>query len=159
MSTFKKIYKQFVHVPPAQILDFKEAEVARGNRAEMGDYAELSMFDLRNELCFKLLVGDRVAGFATARFDRNRNSRRLLRIYVTPEFRRHGMASWVLDEMPVTFIDVPVRFTTLYNLCRKKGYVLNAKQYSKHMAEFTRSVRPSQPVSTKRGTLDRISAR
>jgi len=143
MGNFKNVYKQFARTEPHVIMAFKEAEVARGNRAEMGDYAELSWFDLRKELCFRLLVGDRMVGFATARYDGER--RQLLRIYVMPEYRRHGVASWVLDQMPVTDIRVPVRYIHLLSLCRKKGYQYREGQYSHQVAELYKA-RPNKSV-------------
>lgn len=156
MGDFKNVYKQFARTDPKTIMAFKEAEVARGNRASMGDYAELSMFDLRNEVCFRLMVNDRTVGFATARFVGD--SRQLARIYVMPEFRRHGVASWVLDQMPVTHLNVPVRYIHLLSLCRKKGYQYRERQASPYLAELVRPPRTTKKEYNSRGTTRRIPA-
>ncbi|WJJ55145.1 hypothetical protein [Xanthomonas phage RTH11] len=148
---FKRGYKQYVRTEALPILRFVEAEVARGNSRDLGDYAELSMFDLRGEVCFRLMFADRMVGFATAKCEGLR--KRLLRIYVMPEFRRHGIASWVLDEMPITEINVPVRCIQLLSLCRKKGYVYTTRQYTTHVAELTR---PNIKASHLSATSNRI---
>lgn len=148
---FKRGYKQYVRTDALPILRFVEAEAARGNARELGDYTELSMFDLRGEVCFRLMFADRMVGFATAKCEGLR--KRLLRIYVMPEYRRHGIASWVLDEMPITDINVPVRCIELVSLCRKKGYVYTTRQYSTRVAELTR---PNIKASHLRGTSNSI---
>lgn len=134
--TFNSGFKQFLRATPSEILGFVKMEVSSGYQKDMGDYDTLSPSDLRAELCFKIMLGSRMVGFATAKYATS--FRRLLRIYITPNARRHGCASWVLQEMRVTDVNVPVRNAHFLGLCRKKGFTYNARQAYPTVAELSR---------------------
>lgn len=102
----------------------------------MGDFESLTPFDLRDEICFFIHLDNRIVGFITLKFLPN-DERRLMKIYVTPNARKHGCASFVIRGLKISKITIPIRRVGLLGLCRKIGFTYCARQaYPEQVAEL-----------------------
>jgi hypothetical protein len=135
-NTFKGGYKQYLRATPHQILNYLKEEARLVSPKELGDFDSLTHFDLRDEASFLLQLDSRVVGFVTIKFLPG-DQRRLMKIYVTPNARKHGCASFAIRGLKINKITIPVRLVSLLGLCRKIGFTYCARQnYPTQVAEL-----------------------
>ena len=139
MRTFNEGQKEFRRATTGEILFFIREESRRGPTAGLGDLESLTAFDLRQEMTYLIFLDARPVGFASVKFGATSQDRRLTKLYVTPEARRYGCASYVMRGLKITQTTIPVTNIQFISLCRKLGFHYNPTQtYPKSIAELTR---------------------
>lgn len=141
MGEYKGGFKQYIRATPGQVLAFLKLESDIVSAKVLGDFDSLSRFDLRQDISFLIQHQSRPVGFACMRVGDVQGDRRLTKIYITPDARRSGCASFVLRGMKITKITVPVRHIELIRLCRKNGFQYNDNQpYPQQVTELWRPI-------------------
>jgi len=88
------------------VLEFINEMIEDGRGAELGEYESMTQFDLKDHTCYQLTCDSRVVGFLTVRFYNNFENCWASHLYVKPEFRRKGHASFVLKSLKVNRVGV-----------------------------------------------------
>ena len=142
MGEFRWGYKQYLKTTPSEILGFLKTEKDRVSPSILNDFDSLTAFDLREQLCFKLLLDNRVVGIACAKWiNGDPNSRRLTKIYVTPSARKRGCATHLLQGLKIAQITIPVHNVEFVGLCRRLGFSYCQKQdYPTAVAQLQRRI-------------------
>lgn len=139
---FKGGYKQYLRTTPGKLLAYLKQEERIAGAGALGEFEALTPFDLRDQTCYLIHLDARIVGFVTLKFLPG-EVRRLQKLYVTPNARKHGCASFVLRGLKINAITIPVRRIELLSLCRKIGFTYCARQpYPLQVAEleFIRNV-------------------
>lgn len=141
MRTLAGGYKQYMKSSPGEVMAFLKDEKERVPRTELGDFESLTPFDMNQQLCFKIMLDNRIVGFACAKWNNDPSSRRLTRIYITPHARKRGCASFIIRGLRIAQISIPVANAGFIGLCRTLGFQYNARQnYPSSLAELSRTV-------------------
>ena len=136
--TFNKGYKQYTRTTPKELFEWLKIERKLVGEAALGDFDDLTKFDLRDEVCFLIHLDSRPVGFVSVRF-LPEGGRRLMKIYVTPRARRHGCASVTIRGLKISKASIPVRHVSLLGICRRIGFTYSAKQdHPQSVAELER---------------------
>lgn len=151
MNQFKSGYKQYLRAMPHQILTFLKDEIRTVSPKDLGGFDDLAKFDLRDEVCFLIHLDSRVVGFVCIKFQGT--ERRLTKIYVTPNARRHGCATYVLRGLKISKATIALRHPDLIGICRKVGLTYHPRQEYPHQVadlhrtnEVPKHVRQSNPL-------------
>lgn len=129
MRRFEGGFKQYVRTTPNEILRFVKTEIEQENIKTVEPFDSLTLFDLSQQVCYKILLDDRVVGFACAKWTNgDLNSRRLTKIYITPSARRHGCATFVIKGLKIALITIPIRNVIFIGLCIRLGFTYCPRQ-------------------------------
>lgn len=158
MKVKKEIPTLFVKCMAGEVLGFVQGLKRRGFGELLGEYASLGSLDFVKETCYLLLLDNRPVGFASVRYGA-RDSKHLSKIFVLPQAREHGVATWFIRGTKISDISIPVRHIRFISLCRTLGFTYNETQSSPlQLAELSRHIpetslyatRPRNRVSTYR---------
>lgn len=123
MRPYPTGFKHYDRVHPRVVLDFIADEIADGRASELGEYESLSQFDLNDQTCYLLTCDSRPAGFLSVRFFNNFENCWATHLYIKPEFRRKGCASFVLKSLKVNRVGVIADNTAALQLYVSLGFV------------------------------------
>lgn len=145
MRDYKLVHKQYIKCSPVDILNFVKGMARAGGGPDLGEYASLTQLDFNQETCYLIHLDNRVVGFVSVRYGRNDDSRILSKLFVIPNARKHGCASYVLHGLRISNVNVPIRNIQLIGLCRQLGFQYNDHQsHPFSLAELSRDIPKSK---------------
>lgn len=92
------------------------------------NYVGIGPLDLRRDLVFRLKVDGQDVGFAALEASSLSGGRVLTKIYVSPDKRRCGIASFFINSAEVVRANVPAKALGLYHTLHRLGFRIKNDQ-------------------------------